>query len=97
VEIRIKNINSRIVVERTDNGAIMYDVSEDGEVSSRMSYEMFFRDGAVNFVTISEFFFDVMDSLKIPMLEESSNKKISIVLTKIDPDKPSEGEEDDDQ
>ena len=99
MEIKIAN-NSRIMLEKVDNGVILYDISSDGEVSSRVVYEIFFKDGSLNFEAIADMFDDVMEDLRLPVSEETTNSKIQLVIVPLDPDKPvsgiTEDEEDDD-
>jgi hypothetical protein len=93
MEIRIAN-NSRIMLEKVDNGVILYDISSDGEVSSRVVYEIFFKDGSLNFESIADMFDDVMDDLKLPISEETTNSKIQLIIVPLDPEKPITGEPD---
>jgi hypothetical protein len=99
MEIKISN-NSRIMLEKVDNGVILYDIASDGEVSSRVVYEIFFKDGTLNFESIADMFDDVMDDLKLPISEETTNSKIQLVIVPLDPEKPmteeSEDEDEDD-
>ena len=88
------------MLEKVDNGVILYDISSDGEVSSRVVYEIFFKDGSLNFEAIADMFDDVMEDLRLPVSEETTNSKIQLVIVPLDPDKPvsgiTEDEEDDD-
>lgn len=96
MEIKIAN-NSRIMLEKVDNGVILYDISSDGEVSSRVVYEIFFKDGSLNFEAIADMFDDVMEDLKLPASEETTNSKIQLVIVPLDPDKPVSGINEDDE
>jgi hypothetical protein len=97
MEIKIAN-NSRIMLEKVDNGVILYDISSDGEVSSRVVYEIYFKDGSLNFDAIADMFDDVMEDLRLPVSEETTNSKVQLVIVPLDPDKPVTGitEDDDD-
>jgi hypothetical protein len=97
MEIKIAN-NSRIMLEKVDNGVILYDISSDGEVSSRVVYEIYFKDGSLNFEAIADMFDDVMEDLRLPVSEETTNSKVQLVIVPLDPDKPVTGitEDDDD-
>jgi hypothetical protein len=96
MEIKIAN-NSRIMLEKVDNGVILYDISSDGEVSSRVVYEIFFKDGSLNFEAIADMFDDVMEDLRLPVSEETTNSKIQLVIVPLDPDKPVSGITEDDE
>jgi len=93
MEVKIKNNSSRVVLERADNGVILYDVGEDNTVSSKMVYELYFKDGILDFHSIANLIVEVMESLKVPLVEEETNRMLFISMTKIDPDKPMEGED----
>jgi len=99
MELNIRNKSSRILLEKTDNGIILSDVGEDGLVTSRIVYEMYFKEGLLNFETVSNFLYDIMEHMKIPMSEAETNVKAEIYLEPIDPTKPVYGdflEEDED-
>ena len=96
MEIKIAN-NSRIMLEKVDNGVILYDISSDGEVSSRVVYEIFFKDGSLNFEAIADMFDDVMEDLRLPVSEEITNSKVQLVIVPLDPDKPVSGITEDDE
>jgi hypothetical protein len=88
MEVTIKNISSRILLERADNGVILYDISEDNSVSSKVLYEVYYKDGIIDFHNIGVLMVEIMESLKIPVAEEETNRRMLITITKIDPDKP---------
>jgi hypothetical protein len=95
MEVTIKNTSSRILLERADNGVILYDINEDNIVSSKVVYEIYFKDGILDFHNAGILMMEIMESLKIPTLEEETNRCMVISLAKIDPDKPSLGEDED--
>jgi hypothetical protein len=95
MEVTIKNPSSRLMLERADNGVILYDVGEDNTVSSRVVYEVYFKDGILDFQNMAIMMLEIMESLKIPVAEPETNRTIMISIDKIDPDKPIDmGEED---
>jgi hypothetical protein len=103
MEVNIKNPSSRLILEKADNGVILYDVGEDNVVSSKVLYETYFKDGIIDFESIATLMIEVMESLKIPTVEEETNRFLAISVMKIDPEKPAlgdddfeDGEEDDD-
>ena len=85
------------MLEKVDNGVILYDISSDGEVSSRVVYEIFFKDGSLNFEAIADMFDDVMEDLRLPVSEEITNSKVQLVIVPLDPDKPVSGITEDDE
>jgi hypothetical protein len=98
MEVTIKNSSSRLILERADNGVILYDVGEDNSVSSKVVYELYFKDGILDFQNMAMMFLEIMESLKIPAIEEETNRALAISVVKIDPDKPSlDDEEDEDE
>ena len=100
MEVTIKNSSSRLILERADNGVILYDVGEDNSVSSKVLYELYYKDGILDFQNMAIMFLEIMESLKIPAIEEETNRALAISIVKIDPDKPilgEDGEEDEDE
>lgn len=97
MDLTIKNQSSRLLLERSDNGVILYDVGEDNAVSSKVVYEVYFKDGIIDFQNIGILMVEIMESLKIPLVEEETNRKLVISLAKIDPDKPSLKDEEEDE
>lgn len=97
MEVTIKNNSSRILLERADNGVILYDISEDNTVLSKVVYEVYFKDGILDFHNIGILMMEIMESLKIPTSEDETNRRIAISLAKIDPEKPSLGEDEEDE
>jgi hypothetical protein len=89
MEFIIKNTSSRILLERSDNGIILYDLGDDNVVISKIVYETYYKDGVLNFDNISNFLEDVMEILKIPIAETETNRTLQFFLTKIDPHKAS--------
>jgi hypothetical protein len=97
MEVTIKNPSSRLMLERADNGVILYDVGEDNTVSSRVVYEVYFKDGILDFQNMAIMMLEIMESLKIPVAEPETNRTIMISIAKIDPDKPIDMGEDEDE
>jgi hypothetical protein len=93
MEITIKNLASKALVERTDNGVVFHAIGEDNVVSSSVSYEIYFRDGVVNFESIAVFLLEVIQNLGLPLEEEETNRRMEISIKKIDSTKPIPGEE----
>lgn len=97
MELKIKNNTSRIVLEKADNGIILYDVGDDGVVNSKVVYEIYYKDGIIDFENMVIFILETLESLKIPFIEPETNRMLALGINKIDPDKPSlEDEEFDD-
>jgi hypothetical protein len=95
MEITIKNLASKVLVERTDNGVVFHAVGEDNIVSSSVSYEIYFRDGVVNFESMGIFLIELLQNLGLPLEEVETNRKFVMEIVKIDPEKPVPGEEHD--
>lgn len=96
MELNIKNVSSRILLERTDNGVILFEIAEDNTVISKMVYETYYSDGILNFDTVGLLFSDILETLRIPSEEIETNRKIGIYITKLDPNKPGEENEEND-
>ena len=94
MEVTIRNVSSRVMLERTDNGVILYDITEKNNVSSKVAYEIYFKDGIIDFHTMANMMLEIMEFLKIPTAEDETNRKLTLSISKIDLDKPSIGEED---
>ena len=71
-------------------------VGEDNVVSSSVSYEIYFRDGVVNFESVGVFLLEIVQNLGLPLEEPETNRKLEIMISKIDPSKPVPGEDDGD-
>lgn len=99
MELTIKNKSSRLLLERTDNGVILFDVNAENEVTSKVAYEIYFKDGIIDFETMAFMILETMECLNIPTAETETNRKLTLSVSKIDPDKPVPGEEieDDDE
>jgi len=95
MEITVKNPASRIILEKVDNGVIFYEVGDDNVVTSKVVYEMYFKNGILDFENMAIFFGEVLESLKIPFEEPETNRKLTIVISKINPEKPVPGESED--
>jgi hypothetical protein len=95
----LKNTNSRILLERADNGVILSEISDDGTVTSKIVYEIYYSDGIVDLFCVEEFIYDMLEHLKIPTEEPANNMMISLELSKIDESLPGmeEMDEEDDE
>lgn len=89
MELILQNNSTRLILERADNGLIVYDVGEDGVVESKVLYEIYFKDGILDLHHIITMMAELMENLQIPLAEEETNRTIAMGVTKIDPDKPS--------
>jgi len=87
-QINIQNKCSRLLLERTDNGIILYDVGDDNVVSSKVAYEIFYKDGVLDFENMAVFVYEIFENMKIPVIETESNRALGLTILKIDPDKP---------
>jgi adenine C2-methylase RlmN of 23S rRNA A2503 and tRNA A37 len=101
MEFTIKSISSRLLLERSDNGIILYDLGDDNVVISKIVYEIYYKDGVIDFDNMTDFIKDLMENLKIPIIESETNRALQVCIEKIDPDKPSlldeEGSDEDDE
>ncbi len=97
MEIKIKNLASKVLVERTDNGVVFHMVGDDNIVSSSVSYEIYDRSGIVNFESMGVFLLEMIQNLGLPLEEVETNRKLEIVISKIDPSKPVPGFDEDEE
>ena len=79
---------TKLVIERADNGVILSDISSDNTVVSRHVTEIYTPAGIINFDSVANFFYQMMEYLKIHVEEEVTNRMIEMVVVKIDPEKP---------
>ena len=93
MDIKIKNLSSRVILERADNGIILYDVADDNNVSSKIIFETYFKEGVLDFENIANLFMEIMEIMRVPLVEEETNRMLKMTIIKIDPEKPSLGEE----
>ena len=96
MELNIKNPGSRILLEKVDNGVLLYEIGEDNVVTTKIVYEMYYEDGILDISSIGSFLIEMLDSLKIPSQETETNQQLKLFIVKIDPDKPMEGLDDED-
>jgi hypothetical protein len=89
MELTIKNKSPRLLLERSDNGIILYDLGDDNIVISKIVYEIYYKDGIIDFENMTGFIVDLMENLKIPIIEVETNRTLQFYIEKIDPDKPS--------
>ena len=75
----------------------MYDVNSDNEVTSKVAYEIYFKDGIIDFETMGFMILELMECLSIPTAEIETNRKLALIAVKIDPNKPVPGEEENDE
>jgi hypothetical protein len=93
MELTVKNTSSRILLERADNGVILYDLGEGNNVISKMVYEIYYRDGVIDFDNMAALLVDIIENLKIPVVEPETNRAMEFYVVKIDPDKPALGDD----
>ena len=61
-----------------------------------MVYETYHTDGIINFDSVGLLFSDILETLRIPAEEAETNRKIALIVTKIDSNSNSDNEENDD-
>ena len=88
MELSIKIPSSRLLLEKVDNGIVLYEIGEDNVVTSKLVYEMYYKDGILDFDSMGNFMIEIMDLLKIPTFEVETNRQLGIFVSKIDPSKP---------
>ena len=88
MEVTIKNASSRILLEKVDNGVILYDIGEDNTVISKIVYEIYFKDGIIDFENMGIFLEEILETLKLPIFEVETNTVLQFGVTKLDPTKP---------
>lgn len=90
---------SRVLLEKADNGIIVSNLNESDEVTSKFLYEIYYKDGILNYDNIGAFVYAIMDTLFIPIQEPETNRKFEIYVTKIDEsdDNMTKTESDDDE
>jgi hypothetical protein len=91
--MEIVNKTSKILIERTDNGVVVLDIDEENVVVSRVAYEIYFKDGLIDFENIAILFLELMEMLKIPTYEAETNSKLELYVDPIDPEQEMEGKE----
>lgn len=99
MEIVIKNQNAQVLIDRTDNGVILLDIAEDGVVVSKSCFELYFRDGNLDFDNIGSFFHELMSVLKFPTEDKEFSLEVMIVPVGDNletPPAPENDDEDDD-
>jgi hypothetical protein len=94
MELNIKNPSTRILLEKVDNGVILYEIGEDNVVTSKMVHALYYEDGIQDYIATGIFMMTFMESLKVPIEDAETNRRLNVVLTKIDPEKPMLGGED---
>lgn len=92
MELNVNSASKRVILERCDNGVIMYETDEENNVSSKILYETYFKDGIVNFDTIGYMINDILECLVIPSEEKETNSKLLVFVTRLNPEEPFEGE-----
>lgn len=94
MDISIKSPSSRIMLERTDNGVIMYSISSENVVNAKQVYEIYNREGTIDFHSMGSALTDIIENLNFPFEDQSSNRQIGIYVEFIDANKePPEKEE----
>lgn len=82
----------RVQIERTDNGVILVDIGEKNQAETKMVYEIWNKEGNIDFFKVAELFYDIAEYLKIPVDSPELNTKLEIYVEKFDPEKPFPGE-----
>jgi hypothetical protein len=95
MEITIKNPASRILLERAENGIILYEISEDNVVLTRLVYETHYHNGLLNFENIAQFMMESLELLKVPAYEMETDTKLAIIAEKISESEKGEQGDDD--
>ena len=85
MELKISSPSPRILLEKVDNGIILYEIGEDNVVTSKMVHSLYFHDGIIDFEAVGSFMIEMMETLKVPIIEPETNRKLEIYITKIDP------------
>ena len=87
------NLNAdRVLLERCENGVILYDLDSKGEVKSRVVYEIHFKDGMIDFQKMAYFFYELSEFMGYSLQDKPANLKLEMYVEKIEPDKPSYGD-----
>lgn len=89
MELTIANNASRLILERSDNGAVLYETNEENFVTSKTVYELYRRDGILNFSSIIDMFSDILELIKIPSEDKNANSRLTISISPIDEKKDS--------
>jgi hypothetical protein len=95
MELTIKNPSSRVLLEKFDNGVVLYEIGEDNAVISKFVYQTYYKDGMMDFDSVGNLLLDIVEMMKIPMEEPETNRRVVIGVAKIDPEKPVPGESED--
>lgn len=96
MESLIKSKSHRILLERADNGILLYEIREDGEVSARLVYEIYNEQGLMMYDRIADLVYDIADNLRIPVEEPITNRKMAIYVVPIESADTGKEEGDDD-
>ena len=83
MKLKIRNSSNRTILERTDNGILVYDVNSENEVSSKIAYEIYNHDGSINWNKVAIFFMETLELLRIPSSDNA--EKIVIGVAPINP------------
>lgn len=89
-----KSVNTRILLERADNGIILSELGEDGVVNTKMVYETYYKDGSVDFFSVEELLIDLLEYMKVPTEEPFNNTMLTIEVEKMDESLPSDLDDD---
>ena len=97
MEIVLKNQNNRLLLEKVDNGVILIEIDENNTVVTKSVYETYYPDGIIDFDKMSHFICTVLEILRIPIIEEETNRMLQLYVEKIDKSKPMIDESMDDE
>lgn len=84
--------SNRILLERTDNGVILIDLDGSNTVRSKIVYEIWGKDGALDFYKLAIFMYEIAEFMNLPVTDPEGNLKLEMYFEKIDPSLPSRGE-----
>jgi hypothetical protein len=93
----IKFNTERVLLERAENGVILYDLDSEGNVKTKVVYEIHYKDGIIDFSKMAYMFFEIAEFLKYSLEDPEANQKLEMYIEKIDKDKPSYGEKDEEK
>ena len=96
MELNVKSASKRVILERCDNGVMLYETDDEDNVTSKIVYEIYFKDGMINFSTVGFMINDILECLTIPTEEKETNSKLQVYITRLNPDEPFTGENEND-
>ena len=97
MEINIKIAGSKLLIEKVDNGILVYEIDENDSVTSKLVYSIYYEDGILDLEAIGEFLMEMLNLLRIPNKDLELNAQLGMFISKLDASKPFLGEEDIDE